>query len=93
MSLVEETDVTPGSESITLSKDPIQASIVEKKVTKAKKEFRNEKGKRWQKIFDFDKSGMTEAQVIAEQGKRRKKVKKERGALGKATMKNLPVKY
>ena len=36
MSLVEETDVTPGSESIALSQDPIQASIVEKKVYKAK---------------------------------------------------------
>lgn len=89
MSLVEESDVTPGNESISLSKDPIQASIVEKKVTKAKKEFRNEKGKRWQKIFDFDKTDMSPSQVKAEQDKRRKKVKKERGALGKVTKKDI----
>ena len=75
MSLVEETDVTPGSESIALSQDPIQASIVEKKVYKAKPEFRNSaKGQRWKKIFDFDQSDMTPAQVKAEQDKRRKKL-------------------
>ena len=75
MSLVEETDVTPGSESIALSQDPIQASIVEKKVYKAKPEFRNSaKGQRWKKIFDFDQGDMSPAQVKAEQDKRRKKV-------------------
>ena len=85
MSLVEESEMTPGGESTALSKDKIQESIIEKKVTKAKPEFRNDKSKRWRKIFDFDKTGMTNAQVIAEQDKRRKQVRKDRGKLGKVT--------
>ena len=89
MSLVEENEMTPGEESISLSQDPIQSSIIEKKVTKAKKEFRNEKGKRWQKIFDFDKTDMSPAQVKAEQDKRRKKVRASRGKLGKVTKKDI----
>jgi len=81
MSLVEESEVTPGGESTALSKDKIQESIIEKKVTQAKPAIRNDKSKWWQKIFVFDKYGMTDAQVVAEQNKRRKQARKDRGSL------------
>lgn len=89
MSLVEESETTAGGESTILSKDPIQDSIIEKKVQTAKPKFRNEKGKRWQSIFDFDKTGMSNAQVVAEQDKRRKKVNASRGKLGKVTKESI----
>lgn len=81
MDLVEEQDITPGVESNQLAQDPIQNEIVKKKVNKNKPEFRNDKGKRWKKVFNFDKTGMSQEDITKERDKRKKQMRKERGSL------------
>ncbi len=89
MDLSEEVDQSPGLESTELSRDPIQSSIVEKKVEKAKPKFRNEKGKRWEKIFVFDKTGMSKEEIVKEQDRRRKEVRAKRGKIGKTKLSDI----
>ena len=76
MSLSEETEIpeviSAGEESIKLSVSPIQKEIVQKAVVKKRPEFKGTKGKKWEKIFDFDKEGMTKGEMSAEISKRKK---------------------